>query len=130
VHCARDGLARSPGRPDDCPLGGEALGRGGQRRESATAAGYRSVPHPRAEIAEILLDAGRRSEADTIYAELRVETPDDVWLYNSAGWAYSRAGDHQEALRWLDEGIELALRSGDGRQTRLRSPAAGPTRER
>lgn len=82
-------------------------------RESAIAAGYRSVPHPRAEIAEILLDAGRRPEAEAIYAELRAETPDDVWLYNSAGWAYSRAGDHQEALRWLDEGIELDLRAGD-----------------
>lgn len=82
-------------------------------RESAIAAGYRSVPHPKAEIAEILLDAGRRAEADAIYVELRVETPHDVWLYNSAGWGYSRAGDHQEAVRWLDEGIELAIRSGD-----------------
>ena len=82
-------------------------------RESAIAAGYRSVPHRRAEIAEVLLETGRRPEADPIYAGLREECEDDVWLYNSAGWAYARAGDHSEALRWLDEGIEVAMMSGD-----------------
>ncbi|MGH9114319.1 MAG: tetratricopeptide repeat protein [Acidimicrobiales bacterium] len=84
-----------------------------EARESAIAAGYRSVPHPRAEIAEILLDAGRRSEAGAIYTGLHEGCRDDVRLYNSAGWAYARAGDHREALRWLDEGIEVALTSGD-----------------
>src|SRR5205823_4471764 len=81
--------------------------------EQAIDAGYRARPHPRAEIAELLLEAGRRADADTLYADLREECTGDVWLYNSAGWAYAHTGDHEEALRWLEAGIELALATGD-----------------
>lgn len=97
------GAYRSQGRSD------EAI----DAWEQAIAAGYRSVPHPRADIAELLLDAGRRAEADALFEQLRIECADDVWLYNSAGFAYAHAGDDQEAVRWLDAGIDLALATRD-----------------
>jgi tetratricopeptide (TPR) repeat protein len=81
--------------------------------EQAIVAGYRSVPHPRANVADILLAAGRRAEADALFEALRQECAGDIWLYNAAGWAYSDAGDDEEALRWLEAGIELALATGD-----------------
>ncbi len=84
-----------------------------EARERAIENGYRSVPHPRAEIAEVLLESGRRLEADALFAELRAQCQDDVWLYNSAGFSYADADDHEEALSWLDTGIELALATGD-----------------
>lgn len=84
--------------------------------EQAIAAGYRSAPHPRANIAELLVESGRRDEADTLYERLRAECSDDVWLYNSAGYAYAAAGDHEAAMRWIDAGLELALESGDPEQ--------------
>ena len=40
-------------------------------KREAIAAGYRSVPDPEADIAECLLAAGRRDEADALFAELR-----------------------------------------------------------
>jgi tetratricopeptide (TPR) repeat protein len=81
--------------------------------EHAIAAGYRSVPHPRANVAELLLTVGRRREADELYTALREQCPTDVWLRVAAAWAYARIDDHDTALHWLDEGIELALASGD-----------------
>lgn len=83
-----------------------------EAKREAIEAGYRSAPDPEADIAECLVEAGRRAEADALYAELRRRDPDDVWLYNSAGWAYGRVDD-REALRWLHDGIEVALRTGD-----------------
>ncbi|MCU4186738.1 hypothetical protein K6U06_20405 [Acidiferrimicrobium sp. IK] len=56
-------------------------------KREAILAGYRSEPDPEADIAECHLLAGRRSEADALFADLRVRAPDDVWLYNSAGFA-------------------------------------------
>ena len=44
---------------------------------------------------------------------MRADTPQDVWLYNSAGLEYADVGDHETALAWLSDGLELALRSGD-----------------
>lgn len=81
--------------------------------EAAIRAGARSVPHPRAEVAEVLVSAGRRAEADKVFADLRERCPDDVWLRNAAGFCYSRADDPTEALVWLDEGIVMALDDGD-----------------
>ncbi len=83
-----------------------------QAKREAIDAGYRSTPDPEADIAECLVEAGRRAEADALFAGLRRRDPDDVWLYNSAGWAYSRVDDH-EALRWLLDGIEVAIETGD-----------------
>jgi hypothetical protein len=81
-------------------------------KREAIAAGYRSTPDPEADIAEILVEAGRREEADALYAELRRRDQDDVWLYNSAGFIYAGVDD-REALRWCLDGIEVAIRTGD-----------------
>lgn len=81
--------------------------------EAAIAAGYRGVPHPRTNVAEVLLRAGRREEADAVFADLHRQCPDDIWLYNSAGLSYREVGEHEAALPWLDEGIAIALADGD-----------------
>lgn len=81
-------------------------------KREAIAAGYRSEPDPEADIAECLLAAGRRVEADRLYAELRAHDPEDVWLNNSAAFAY-RGIDDREALRWSLDGIDLAISTGD-----------------
>ncbi|MFT7650823.1 MAG: hypothetical protein ACI8Y4_005598 [Candidatus Poriferisodalaceae bacterium] len=47
-----------------------------------------------------------------MYAELRERDPEDVWLYNSAGWIY-RGVDDREALRWLLDGIDMARETWD-----------------
>jgi hypothetical protein len=85
-------------------------------KEAAVRVGYRSVPHPDADIAECHLLAGRRAQADALFADLRVRMPDDVWLYNSAGFAYAEASDRRESARWFREGIDVALRTGDADQ--------------
>ncbi len=82
-------------------------------KRTAIDLGYRSAPDPEADIAECHLAAGRRGEADRMFAELRARTPDDVWLYNAAGVSYAEAGDHRAAARWLRDGIAVALRTGD-----------------
>ena len=81
-------------------------------KREAIAAGFESNPDPEADIAEILLQAGRREEADALYAELRRRDPDDLWLYDSAGYAYAGVDDH-EAVRWCLDGIEMANTAGD-----------------
>jgi len=82
-------------------------------KRTAIELGYRSHPDPEADIAECHLDAGRRAEADRIFAELRGRTHDDVWLYNAAGFSYAHAGDHREAERWFRDGIAVSLCTGD-----------------
>ncbi|MPZ52343.1 MAG: hypothetical protein GEU79_06345 [Acidimicrobiia bacterium] len=81
-------------------------------KRDAIDAGYRSVLDPEADIAECLLEAGRREEADLLYAKLRARDPEDVWLYNSAGFAYGGIDD-DESLRWCLDGIEMAFATGD-----------------
>ena len=83
-----------------------------QAKRDAIAAGYRSSPDPEADIAEALVEAGRREEADALFAELLARDPDDVWLYNSAGYIYAGVDD-PEALRWLLDGIDVAIATGD-----------------
>ncbi|MGH9120914.1 MAG: hypothetical protein ACRDYC_03065, partial [Acidimicrobiales bacterium] len=60
--------------------------------------------------------AGRQEEADALFADLRVRTPDDVWLYNSAGFSYAKVSDHAESSRWFREGVDVALQTGDDDQ--------------
>jgi tetratricopeptide (TPR) repeat protein len=79
----------------------------------AIAAGYAGEPDPRCRLAEIMLRAGRSEPAAEIYAQVKADTPDDVWLYNSAGLEYAAAGDPKRALDWLSEGLRLALEDGD-----------------
>ncbi|MGH7747098.1 MAG: SEC-C metal-binding domain-containing protein, partial [Candidatus Dormibacteria bacterium] len=80
--------------------------------ERAIAAGWSPVPDPRCDLAEYHLRAGRRDHGAALLEEVRLATPDDVWLYNSAGVSYQIVGDHQTGLAWLTQGLELAL-SGD-----------------
>lgn len=70
-------------------------------------------PHPRADVAEWHLLAGRQEQAEAIYAVLRERYSNDVWLYNHAGLAYADVGDHAVAVRWLTEGLHVALADGD-----------------
>lgn len=79
----------------------------------AIEVGYRSQPDPEADVAECLLLLGRRHEADALFMELRRRSPDDEYLYNSAGWAYAEVGDHETALRWLRDGLDVAMANGD-----------------
>jgi tetratricopeptide (TPR) repeat protein len=81
--------------------------------EAAIAAGARGLPHPRTNVAEVLLRAGRRDEADAVLAELRRQCPEDIWLYNAAGFSYALVGEHEAALPWLEDGIVMALADGD-----------------
>ena len=81
-------------------------------KREAIAAGYRSVPDPEADIAECLLAAGRREEADALFETLRERDPDDVWLYNAAAYRYADV-DRRASLTWALEGIEVALATGD-----------------
>lgn len=82
-------------------------------KQEAVRAGYQSDPDPDADIAECHLLAGRWAEAGALFADLRARTPDDVWLYNSAGFSYAWASDHRESARWFRDGIDVALRTGD-----------------
>jgi tetratricopeptide (TPR) repeat protein len=81
--------------------------------EAGIGAGDRGLPHPRTTVAEVLLRAGRREEADLLFADLRRQCPDEIWVYNAAGFAYAWVGEHAAALPWLEEGIAMSLADGD-----------------
>ena len=81
--------------------------------ETAIAVGERGRPHPRTDVADVPLQAGRRHEADAMFAALRLKCPEDIWLYNAAGFSYALVGEHAAALPWLEEGIAMALADGD-----------------
>lgn len=81
--------------------------------ERAIATGYRGEPDPRCRLAELHLRFGHPEPAHAIFAQVKTETPEDVWLYNNAGLEYLHSGDHERALDWLDEGLELAMRTDD-----------------
>jgi hypothetical protein len=88
------------GRPDDALA---AMHR-------AIDEGWMSAGDPRCRLAEIQLGAGRTAEAEAIWVQLRREHPDDLWLFNNAGVAYCSVRDWSAGLRWLTDGLELALR--------------------
>ena len=81
--------------------------------DSAIAAESDLRPDPRSLRAEVLLKMGRNSEAETIWAALRADNPDDAWLYNSAALAYAETGQYDTALEWSADGLRRALRSAD-----------------
>jgi tetratricopeptide (TPR) repeat protein len=94
----------------------QALGRWNDALAAADAAveaGLDMQPDPRCLRADILMRAGRTAEAEPIWAAVRADTPDDVWLYNNAGLEYADIGDHRTALEWLTDGLRLALRTSD-----------------
>lgn len=80
---------------------------------AAIDAGYHGQPDPRCRLAEIMLRAGRAGPATEIYAQVKADTPADVWLYNSAGLEYAAASDPKRALDWFTDGLRLALEGGD-----------------
>src|SRR4051795_99690 len=82
-------------------------------QERAIALGGGGRPDPRSDIAEFHLRAGRADQAAAIWAELKAKAPDDVWLYNAAGLSYNEVGNHELAVTWLGEGLELAMRTED-----------------
>lgn len=75
--------------------------------------GYDASPDPRSDIAEYHLRAGRADVAAGIWARLREEMPDDVWLYNAAGLSHQEIGAHEHAVSWFTEGLAVAMRTGD-----------------
>jgi tetratricopeptide (TPR) repeat protein len=81
--------------------------------EAAIAAGLVMQPDSRCLRAEILMRAGRVEEANPIWTMVRADSPDDVWLYNNAGLEYADIGEHETALAWLTDGLELALHTND-----------------
>jgi tetratricopeptide (TPR) repeat protein len=81
--------------------------------ERAIEHGWSGQPDGRSDIAEFHLRAGRHDQAAQIWAQLKHKDPDEIWLYNAAGLSYNEIGEHQLAIDWLREGIELAIRTGD-----------------
>jgi tetratricopeptide (TPR) repeat protein len=94
----------------------EALGRTDDAIDAmrrALADGWHGRPDGRCRLAGILMHAGRVAEAERLWVAVRAETPEDVWLYHSAGVEYANLGEHETALRWLTDGLRLALRTND-----------------
>jgi hypothetical protein len=81
-------------------------------KRRAIAAGYRSTPDPEADIAEIYVAQGRLGDAAMLFKELRLRDPDDVWLFNSAAWAYEDV-DPATSLQWALAGVDKAFETGD-----------------
>ena len=81
--------------------------------ERAIQHGWNGRPDGQSDIAEFHLRAGRGERAAEIWGQLKAKEPDDVWLYNAAGLSYSEVGEHELAVAWLGEGIELAIRTDD-----------------
>lgn len=99
-----------------------ALAQLGRTDEALAAAqealdeGLAGEPDPRCLLADINYRAGHREEAEAIWAQVRAQTPDDVWLYNSVGMEKHYGGEHEQALEWLGRGLELAQAQGDPQQ--------------
>ncbi len=81
--------------------------------EHAIEYGWSGNPDGRSDIAEFHLRAGRTAEAATVWSQLKAQDPSDVWLYNAAGLSYGEVGEHELAVAWLGEGLELAMSSED-----------------
>jgi tetratricopeptide (TPR) repeat protein len=81
--------------------------------ERAIELGVPAEPDARCSIADYHQQAGRDAQADALWRGVLEDTPEDAWLYASAGWSYLDAGRHEQALWWLDHGMELCLKSGD-----------------
>jgi tetratricopeptide (TPR) repeat protein len=81
--------------------------------EAAIAAGQRGLPYPRTNVAGMLLQAGRRQEADAHPAELRDLCPEDIWLYDAAGLSYIEVGEHATAFPWWEVGMAMGMADDD-----------------
>jgi hypothetical protein len=81
--------------------------------QQAIDAGWDGVPDPRCIAAELAYRGGRRELAEEIWARVRVDTPDDWWLYNAVGLEKGDGGEHADAVAWLGAGLEVAMEAGD-----------------
>lgn len=81
--------------------------------QRALEVGWHGEPDGRCRIAELLMRDGRVEQAVPIWQQVLADTPDDVWLYNNAGFEYAAIGDHREALTWLTRGLQLAIDTRD-----------------
>jgi len=81
--------------------------------ERAIELGWHVVPDGRCEIARVLLEAGRHDQADALWRELWAADPEEQWMLNAGGLSYHEAGRDEEAVRWLGEGLRLALADDD-----------------
>lgn len=79
----------------------------------AIEAGLRATPDPRTILAEINYRAGRREEAETLWAAVVADTPNDWWLYNNVAFEKADGDEWDDALEWIERGIRLALAAGD-----------------
>lgn len=70
-------------------------------------------PSARALIADLLLRAGRASEAERAWREAELERPRDPRVHGAAGNAYANVGLYEQAFQWRTRGIELALELAD-----------------
>jgi tetratricopeptide (TPR) repeat protein len=70
-------------------------------------------PSARALIADLLLRAGRASEAERAWRETELERPRDPRVYRAAGNAYANVGLHEQAFQWRTRGLKLALELAD-----------------
>jgi len=98
---------------------GLALAAAGQYDESiatferAIELGWDVVPDARCEIARVLLEADRHDQADELWQELWAANPEEQWTLNAGGLSYHEAGRNEEAIKWLGEGLRLALAVDD-----------------
>ena len=93
----------------------EALGRYDEAitvMSRALQAGWSGQPDGRCRIAELLMRDGRVEQATEIWEQVKADTPDDVWLYNNAGLEYADIDDHDTALTWVTQGLQLAMATG------------------
>ena len=81
--------------------------------ERAIELGWDVVPDGRCEIARVLLEAARHDEADALWRELWAADPEEQWTLNAGGLSYNDAGRDEEAVKWLGEGLRLALADED-----------------
>ncbi|MBA3744954.1 MAG: hypothetical protein H0X00_18865, partial [Sporichthya sp.] len=79
----------------------------------AIEAGLRGTPDPRTVLGEINYRAGRREEAEKIWAALLAEAPNDWWLHQNVAFEKADGGEWDDALAWIDQGVRLALAAGD-----------------
>jgi tetratricopeptide (TPR) repeat protein len=79
----------------------------------AISEGYSGRPDGRCRLAGIFMHAGQWASAEALWADVKADTPDDVWLYHSAAVEYAALRDHETALRWVTQGLKLALRLDD-----------------
>jgi hypothetical protein len=81
--------------------------------ERAIELGWDVVPDARCEIARVLLEADRHDQADELWQELWAADPEEQWTLNAGGLSYHEAGRDEEAVKWLGEGLRLALADDD-----------------